>query len=354
MVYELQARCYGNLGDREKQQQALRRLVEINPKELKYQRMLIADVLSSGKIDEASGKIDEAIARCRLLVAREPAYRLELAGLLIEQNKRRPEPQRNWNEINQLIEQAAKDSPQSIKPVELKVELLLARGDQTADLAQRLTDAMAFFEPNGKPAVAGQEGKALTDPADRRVLARLLFRQTTPVHRKRAIEILESLAGENLANSNDRFDLARLYDVTGDWPKARLEYHELDLKTRNSKDTETLTRRPVYLRQYAASLLHHRNHDDKDDLKAAQALADDIKMLEPKALATVMLQVQHRTGPRANRPGRATDPSVHCPSGDNSTGSGNPGGTSRKDTAIGPGRTTLPSAGSPARHISAG
>ena len=48
--------------------------------------------------------------------------------------------------------------------------------------------------------------------------------QKTVVHRKRAIEILESLTDQNLATSEDRFLLARLYEVIGDWPKARQKY----------------------------------------------------------------------------------------------------------------------------------
>ena len=46
-----------------------------------------------------------------------------------------------------------------------------------------------------------------SDPEDLRVLARVLEMQKTLVHRKRAIEILESLTDKNLATSEDRFVL---------------------------------------------------------------------------------------------------------------------------------------------------
>ena len=86
---------------------------------------------------------------------------------------------------------------------------------------------------------AGQEGKILerknlADPEDLRVLARVLDLQRTLVHRKRAIEILETLADKNLATSEDRFSVARLYEAIGEWQKAREKYRELNLRTRNS------------------------------------------------------------------------------------------------------------------------
>ena len=72
-----------------------------------------------------------------------------------------------------------------------------------------------------------------------RVLARVLNAQKTPEHRKRAIEIMSSLVGKNPNNSEDRLLLAQLYEVAGDWPKAREQYDELisaDRKPRGSGD----------------------------------------------------------------------------------------------------------------------
>ena len=107
-----------------------------------------------------------------------------------------------------------------------------------------------------------QETAAFEDPEDLRVLARVLDAQRTVADRKRAIEILESLIGKNMANSDDRFLLARLYEVNGDWPRARVAYRELNLRTKSSRDLETLNRRPLFLGQFVNSLL--RNHKAKD------------------------------------------------------------------------------------------
>ena len=150
-----------------------------------------------------------------------------------------------------------------------------------------MSKALALFEPDGKPVPAGQEGQERSaDPEDLRVLARVLDMQKTLVHRKRAIEILETLADKNLATSEDRFLLAHLYEAIGDWPKAREKYRELNLRTRNLRDMETLNRRPIYLAQFADSLLQHRKPGDKQDLTEAQELVDEIKQLQPKALGT--------------------------------------------------------------------
>ena len=174
--------------------------------------------------------------------------------------------------------------------------LILASGTDRSQLSKSL----AIFEPDGQPVRAGQEGKSLehkslADPEDLRVLARVLDMQKTIVHRKRAIEILETLANKNLATSEDRFFIAHLYESIGDWPKAREKYRELDLRTRTLRDMETLNRRPIFLAQFATSLLQHREAGDKQDLADAQELVDEIKRLQPATLGTLVLQVEiHR------------------------------------------------------------
>ena len=44
---------------------------------------------------------------------------------------------------------------------------------------------------------------------------------------------------------------------------------------------ETLNRRPVYLAQFANSLLQHHKPGDEQDLNEAQELVDEIKQLQP-------------------------------------------------------------------------
>ena len=171
--------------------------------------------------------------------------------------------------------------------------LVLANGaDRT-----KASKALAIFEPDGKPVPAGQEGKILErknlgDTEDLRYLARVLDLQRTLVHRKRAIEILETLADKNLATSEDRFSVAQLYETIGEWQKAREKYRELNLRTRNLRDMETFNRRPLYIAQFAQNLLRHCKPGDKQELAEAQELIDELKQLQPEALGTLFLQVE--------------------------------------------------------------
>ena len=159
--------------------------------------------------------------------------------------------------------------------------------------------ALSLFEPGGQPAAPGQEGKTLDDPEDLRILAQVLDRQgrvrdeqRTPLYRKRAIEILESLADSNLANADDRFLLAWLLEISGDWPKARVAYRDLNLRTTTPRDPQTLNHRPYYLDRFAEGLLRHRSAGEKHELTEAQELVNELKRIQPNALTTLVRQVE--------------------------------------------------------------
>jgi cellulose synthase operon protein C len=148
---------------------------------------------------------------------------------------------------------------------------------------QRVQDALSLLMKGGG---------AFEDPEDLRVLARVLDAQRTVADRKRAIEILESLIGKNMANADDRFLLARLYEVNGDWPKAKVAYRELNLRTKSSRDLETHNRRPLYLGQFVNSLLRNHKAKDEEDLIEAEDLVDELKQLQPEQLGTLIFQVE--------------------------------------------------------------
>ena len=61
---------------------------------------------------------------------------------------------------------------------------------------------MSILEPSAQ---VGLGAKALVDPEDLRVLAKVLAAQNTIQHRERAIKILESSVGKNLANAEGSF-----------------------------------------------------------------------------------------------------------------------------------------------------
>ena len=124
------------------------------------------------------------------------------------------------------------------------------------------------------------------------MLARVLDAQKTVEGGKRAIEILESLITKNLANAEDRFLLAHLYEMSGDWPKARVAYRELNLRTKNTRDMEILNRRLLYLAQFVSGLIRNHKAKDDQDLVEAEDLVDELKQLQPDQLNTLILEVE--------------------------------------------------------------
>ena len=158
---------------------------------------------------------------------------------------------------------------------------------------QRVHDALALLDNVGSQTTTGDQGTvASEDPEDLRVLARVLDAQQTIADRKRAIEILESLIAKNLANADDRFLLARLYESSGDWPRARVVYRELNLRTKGSRDMETLNHRPLYLGEFVRSLLRNHTAKDDQDLIEAEELVEELKQLQPDQLSTLVFQVE--------------------------------------------------------------
>ena len=145
--------------------------------------------------------------------------------------------------------------------------------------------ALAVLEEAGRQDGAGE-------PDDLRILAKVLEAQRTPDHRKRAIEILNTLVNQNLANSEDRLLLAQIEEAAGEWNKARDQYRELILRTNNPRDMETIRRRPIYLAQFAESLLRHHQPGGDLDLAEVQDLVEKLKVLQPDLLAGLVLEVK--------------------------------------------------------------
>jgi cellulose synthase operon protein C len=154
---------------------------------------------------------------------------------------------------------------------------------------QRVRDALLILEP---AAPAGQGAKTLEDPEDLRVLAKVLAMQNTIQQRERAIKLLESLVGQNLANVEDRFLLARLEEISGNWPQALKVYRDVNLRTKNPRDLEALSHRLVYLTQFGVSLLRNHKASDDQDLTEAQSLVDELKQHQPDQPDTLNLQVE--------------------------------------------------------------
>ena len=78
------------------------------------------------------GDIAGAIREYRVLVKQVPEVRPMLARLLIVQNQRRPESQRNWNEVNELINYLPETEPQSLNVLFSGLNCCLRKAKQAA------------------------------------------------------------------------------------------------------------------------------------------------------------------------------------------------------------------------------
>ena len=146
-------------------------------------------------------------------------------------------------QLNAILKRGSK--PQSAETIAWARRMLALT---LASDRQRVRDALSILEPTVQP---GQGAKALEDPDDLRVLAKVLAAQNTIQHRERAISILESAVDKDLANTEDRFLLAQLEEIGGHWPKTLKVYHDLNSRTKNPRDLETLGHRLVFLDQFA-------------------------------------------------------------------------------------------------------
>ena len=115
----LLAQCYGELGEPEMQRNEYLHALSANPQDLRAKIGWISNMVSQGNI---AGAIKEY----RALVKQIPKVRPDLVRLLIAQNQRRPELQRNWNEVNKLINQMADTEPEAVEV--LRAEMLFAQG----------------------------------------------------------------------------------------------------------------------------------------------------------------------------------------------------------------------------------
>jgi tetratricopeptide (TPR) repeat protein len=159
----------------------------------------------------------------------------------------------------------------------------IAKGDP-----EQARKALALFDATDQ---TGATNKALEEAEDARALARVLEAQKTPEHRKRAIEIMNSLVGKSPNNFDDRLLLAQLYEVAGDWPKAREQYDELITRSEKQEDPATRIRRPAYFDQFIKSLIRHRQGSENQELTKAQDLVDKLKRLQPDDLNPLVLEV---------------------------------------------------------------
>ncbi len=118
------SRCYAQLGDSERQLALCRRAVAADPSWLPGRLELVAILV-------ASGRIEQALAEQRQIVALPGAPAsawVTLARLLIVHNQRLRLPQRDWREVEHVVQSLEKAAPGSPSVVLARADLLAARG----------------------------------------------------------------------------------------------------------------------------------------------------------------------------------------------------------------------------------
>lgn len=130
------AKCYEQLGQHGKQRDAFLRAAS-------HDRTWVPALMGIAKTKAQSGQLDEAIADYRLIIQLKnapPVARVKLARLLVQRNLETTESKRNWDEVEEALDQAAKAVPDSVDVTIMRAELLVAR-KQTDEAARLLADA---------------------------------------------------------------------------------------------------------------------------------------------------------------------------------------------------------------------
>ena len=154
----LLAQCYKELGEPEMQQNAYLVAHGANPQDPTAQLGWADTLLQRG---DTTG----AIREYRALAKQFPRIRPALARLLLDDIQRRPERQRDWKEVEELIGQV----DEAVKPV-LRARLLFARGDQAAallELEKARTAALPKLKEAREQSRKSQDGNPILDQIER-------------------------------------------------------------------------------------------------------------------------------------------------------------------------------------------
>ncbi|MBN1394472.1 MAG: tetratricopeptide repeat protein [Pirellulales bacterium] len=149
--------CYGRLGNREKQEEAIQRILNADPTNPRA-------LAEMANLNYASGQYDHALTRFRQLVdtgRAAPASALMLARMLYMQNMRRPPHGRDWKPVEDALKAAEKALPDSPEVVIMRANVLL--GQDSVEEAEELLRAARDKDPK-QPAF----WSVLTSLADRR------------------------------------------------------------------------------------------------------------------------------------------------------------------------------------------
>ena len=147
-VNMLLSRCYAQLHEPQLQWEANQRAYNANPNDM---QALSGWLIGYVNRLVGRGEIDEAIREYRRQIERAPQLdRMPLVDLMRERNRRLPQAQRNWREVEELVNDIEKASPRSVHLLVLRA-ILRADQDQDAKVWEALEAARSEFPKAVEP-----------------------------------------------------------------------------------------------------------------------------------------------------------------------------------------------------------
>jgi tetratricopeptide (TPR) repeat protein len=212
----LLATCYEKLGDPDRRLLAYRRIIALDPLQVQARVGFAASQMSLGRLDDALEEYQ------RLIGFRQPPKIswVAVTELLIRRNLRLPAAQRQWDQINDILDRAVKAIPDATEVILIRAEVLSAMGklDEARKVLEKARDKdpkvtlywlalveLALYEANSEAALRllSDAEKQLGDTAEVR-LARA--RYVVNLEKGDSAKALDTLAeGIDQYSTDDQF-----------------------------------------------------------------------------------------------------------------------------------------------------
>jgi tetratricopeptide (TPR) repeat protein len=200
----LLAQCYGRLGNIDQQYAAYRRAVTADP-------LWEPACLGLASVQAAQGQIEDALTTYRRIMARVSGARIAAARLMIAQTSRLPAASQRWQEVEQMLDEAAQALPDAMEVALVRAEALAAQQkfDEAAKLLQETRRAHPQETPPCTALAALAERRGKTDEA-----LTILDEATTALGNKLELRLAQARVWSKKGGDDGRRGLAALAKET--------------------------------------------------------------------------------------------------------------------------------------------
>ena len=190
-------RCHEMLGEPDKQIEVYQRALSVKPDLIAAHVGLSTALVATGKLDDARKRLEGVLAAigAEKFVA-NPLLRNNLINLLVDYNSKRPEKDRDWSTVNQLVDAAVKAQPDALEVGLLQAEVM-ARMNKLPE-ARKVLETARDKNPKSLEAWLG--------------LARLSEREGNPAAALAILDQTEKSLGDSAAVRTARLGLSSLID----------------------------------------------------------------------------------------------------------------------------------------------